>query len=65
MISMGNLISAEDWPTELVSDDPPKSGTWVETCEILESPSEFEAEAGRVDGETVDYEGSEEEPLDE
>ena len=47
----------------LEQDEPPKSGVWVETCEVLDGDlTEDEREAGRLDGETVDYEGCETEP---
>ena len=51
-------------PTELVPDEQPRDGLWVETCDVLNVlVSDFEKEAGRVEGETVDYNGSDEEPV--
>lgn len=50
--------------TELEPDEPPRDDIWVETCDVLNVlVSDFEKESGRVEGETVDYNGSDEEPV--
>ncbi len=54
----------EDDATELLPDEPPKSGEWVDTCDVLPEPTDDELADGEADGEWVSYEGEEEEPTD-
>lgn len=48
--------------SELAADEPPKSGVWIETCSVFEDVTDDELEAGRLEGETTDPNGSDEEP---
>lgn len=57
-------MTTEPESTELVSDEQPKNGTWVDTCDVISEPTETESSNGEIDGETVDYTGSDEEPTD-
>lgn len=51
----------DEAPVELATDDPPKSGLWVDPCEVLENPTEEELELGRIEGEKPEEELSEDE----
>lgn len=37
----------------LEPDEPPKSGVWIETCEVLENPTAEELAKGQELGEAV------------
>lgn len=58
---ISKMVDEEETPTELLPDEPPSSGEWVDTCDVIVEPTEEELAAGEADGETVDYDGSEDE----
>jgi hypothetical protein len=52
-------VSGMDTPEQgqnilLEADEPPKSGDWVDVCDVLANPTEEEVEQGRALGESID-----------
>lgn len=41
-------------PTELLPDEPPKSGEWVDACDVIAEPTEEEVAEGNAMGESID-----------